>query len=149
LSRFIIHGWISLVMGVSKRTSIIVVSIVAVLAVVAAFNTQALFKSDDYNDVTVDEAWDLIQGKPELVVLDVRTQAEYDDGHIEDAILIPVAELPDRLSELSKDDEILVYCRSGNRSSTAVGIMEDAGFSKIFHMNEGMNGWLAAGLPVV
>jgi len=136
-------------MGVSKRTSIIVVGLVAVLAVVAAFNTQDFFKSEDYSDVTVNEAWNLIQSKPELVVLDVRTQAEYDDGHIEGAILIPVDEIADRLGELSKDDEILVYCRSGNRSGTAVGIMEEAGFSKIYHMNEGMNGWLVAGLPVV
>lgn len=136
-------------MGVSKRTSVIVVGFVAVLAVLAAFNTQDLFRSDNYGDVTVNEAWDLIQSKPGLVILDVRTQSEYDDGHIEGAVLIPVQELADRLGDLSKDDEILVYCRSGNRSATAVGIMEDHGFSKIFHMNQGMNGWLSEGLPVV
>ena len=136
-------------MGVSKRTSIIVISLVAVLAVLAAFNTQDLFRSDNYGDVTVNEAWDLIQSEPGLVILDVRTQPEYDEGHIEGAILIPVAELPDRLDELSKGDEILVYCRSGNRSATAVGIMEENGFSKIYHMNQGMNGWLSEGLPVV
>ena len=136
-------------MTVSKRTSIIVVSVVAVLAVVAAFNTQNFFRSDNYGDVTVNEAWDLIQNEPELVVLDVRTQTEYDDGHIEGAILIPVAELPDRLDELSTDDEILVYCRTGNRSGTAVGIMEENGFSKIYHMHEGISTWLSEGLPVV
>jgi rhodanese-related sulfurtransferase len=136
-------------MGVSKRTSVIVVGVVAVLAVLAAFNTQDFFRSNNYGDVTVNEAWDLIQSKPGLVILDVRTQSEYDEAHIEGAILIPVQELPDRLDELSKNDEILVYCRTGNRSSTAVGIMEDDGFSKIYHMNQGISVWLSEGLPVV
>ncbi len=136
-------------MGVSKRTSIVVFSVVAVLSVVAAFNTQDFFRNDNYGDVTVNEAWDLIQNEPELVILDVRTQTEYDDGHIEGAILIPVAELPDRLDELSANDEILVYCRTGNRSGTAVAIMEENGFSKIYHMNEGISTWISEGLPVV
>jgi rhodanese-related sulfurtransferase len=136
-------------MGVSKRTSVIVVGVVAVLAVLAAFNTQDFFRSNNYGDVTVNEAWDLIQSKPGLVILDVRTQSEYDETHIEGAVLIPVQELPDRLDELSKNDEILVYCRTGNRSSTAVGIMEDDGFSKIYHMNQGISVWLSEGLPVV
>lgn len=136
-------------MGVSKRTSVIVVGVVAVLAILAAFNTQDFFRSDNYGDVTVNEAWSLIQSKPGLVILDVRTQSEYDEAHIEGAILIPVQELPDRLDELSKNDEILVYCRTGNRSSTAVGIMEDDGFSKIYHMNQGISVWLSEGLPVV
>ena len=136
-------------MGVSKRTSVIVVGVVAVLAILAAFNTQGFFRSDNYGDVTVNEAWPLIQSKPGLVILDVRTQSEYDEAHIEGAILIPVQELPDRLDELSKNDEILVYCRTGNRSSTAVGIMEDDGFSKIYHMNQGISVWLSEGLPVV
>ncbi len=136
-------------MGVSKRTSVIVIGVVAVLAILAAFNTQDFFRSDNYGDVTVNEAWSLIQSKPGLVILDVRTQSEYDEAHIEGAILIPVQELPDRLDELSKNDEILVYCRTGNRSSTAVGIMEDDGFSKIYHMNQGISVWLSEGLPVV
>ncbi len=136
-------------MGVSKRTSVIVVGVVAVLAILAAFNTQDFFRSDNYGDVTVNEAWGLIQNKPGLVILDVRTQSEYDEAHIEGAILIPVQELPERLDELSKNDGILVYCRTGNRSSTAVGIMEDDGFSKIYHMNQGISVWLSEGLPVV
>ncbi len=136
-------------MGVSKRTSVIVMGVVAVLAVLAAFNTQDFFRSDNYGDVTVNEAWDLIQSKHGLVILDVRTQSEYDEGHIEGAVLIPVLELPDRLDELSKNDEILVYYRTGHRSSTAVGIMEDDGFSKIYHMNQGISVWISEGLPVV
>ena len=136
-------------MTVSKRTSIIMLAVVAVIAVLAAFNTQDFFRRDNYADVTVNEAWELIQSEPELVVLDVRTQTEYDDGHIEGAINIPVEEIADRLSELSADDDILVYCRTGNHSGTAVRIMEENGFSKIYHMHEGISTWVSEDLPVV
>ena len=136
-------------MSVSKRTSIVVLSVVAILAIVAAFNTQDLFRSDNYGDVSVNAAWDLIQNEPEMVILDVRTPSEYEDAHIEGAINIPVEEIVDRLNELSANDVILVYCRTGNRSGTAVGIMEENGFSKIYHMHEGISTWIAEGLPVV
>ena len=136
-------------MSVSKRTSIIVLSVVAIFAVVVAFNTQDLFRRDNYGDVSVNAAWDLIQNEPEIVILDVRTPSEYEDAHIEGAINISVEEIVDRLNELSANDVILVYCRTGNRSGTAVVIMEENGFSKIYHMYEGISTWISEGLPVV
>ena len=136
-------------MSISKRTSIVVLSVVAILAVVVAFNSQDLLRSDNYGDVSVNAAWDLIQNEPKMVILDVRTLSEYEDAHIEGAINIPVEEIVDRLNELSANDVILVYCRTGNRSGTAVGIMEENGFSKIYHMHEGISTWISEGLPVV
>ncbi len=105
--------------------------------------------TQEYADVTVAEAKALIEEKPDMVILDVRTPSEFDDGHIEGAINIPVDYLAGRLDELSKDDELLVYCRTGNRSARAVGILNDNGFMKIFHMDAGITGWLDAGYPVV
>ena len=105
--------------------------------------------SQEYGDVTVAEAKALIEEKPDMVILDVRTPSEYNDGHLEGAINIPVDSLAGSLDELSEDDELLVYCRTGNRSARAVGILEDGGFTKIFHMDEGITGWLDAGYPVV
>jgi rhodanese-related sulfurtransferase len=102
-----------------------------------------------YGDVSVAEAKALIEGKPDVVILDVRTPSEFEDGHLEGAINIPVDDLAERLDELSEDDELLIYCRTGNRSARAVGILEDNGFTKIFHMDEGITGWLDAGYPVV
>jgi rhodanese-related sulfurtransferase len=103
----------------------------------------------NYGDVTINEAWNLIQDKEDLVILDVRTQTEYDEGHIEGAILIPVQELPDRLDELDKSNEHIVYCRTGNRSSTAVEILGEAGFSKVYHISDGITAWISEGYPVV
>jgi len=136
---------------VSRRTTVIVMAVVAIAAIAAALYTPKLLHwgEDDYGDVTVQEASNLIADKPELVVLDVRTVSEFNDGHIEGAINIPVDELANRLTELNKNDELLVYCRTGNRSTTAVGILEDAGFTKIYHMHEGISVWVQQGYPVV
>ena len=103
----------------------------------------------EYGDVTVELARELIQEKPSLVILDVRTDGEYRDGHIEGAVNIPVNELEVRLGELEKEDETLVYCRTGNRSGTAVGILKENGYEKIFHMDKGITAWTAAGYPTV
>ena len=139
-------------MMVSKRTMYVVMLGTAILAVVGAVYTPTLMNWGDdgeYGDVTVEEASILIGDKPDLVILDVRTQAEYDTGHIEGAILIPNTELSDRLDELDDSDELLVYCRTGNRSSGAVEILDDAGFNKIYHMNDGISTWISEGYPVV
>ena len=136
-------------MMVSKRTMYLVMAGTAILAVVAAIYTPTLMNWGDYGDVTVEEASDLIADKPDMVILDVRTQTEYDDGHIEGAILIPHTELADRLDELDKGDEILVYCRTGNRSTTAMEILGENGFTNVYHMNEGITTWISEGYPVV
>ncbi len=120
------------------------------LAVVASvlFAPSLLPRRDGYGDVTVQEARSLIADKPDLVILDVRTASEYEDGHIEGAVNIPVQELSVRLDELSREDELLVYCRTGNRSAQAVDILQDVGFTKIYHMDAGITGWIEAGYPV-
>jgi len=119
------------------------------LIILASAYAYFLTPTQEYDDVTVAEAKALIEGKSDLVILDVRNPSEFDDGHIEGAINIPVDYLAGSLDELSKDDELLVYCRTGNRSARAVGILNDNGFTKIFHMDEGITGWLDAGYLVI
>ena len=131
-----------------------VIAVVAILAVVAGVYTPKIMnwgESDEgnYGDVSIQEAIELMEQKTDLVILDARTVGEFDDGHIEDSINIPVDELASRLDELSKDDELLVYCRTGNRSGSAVTILSDAGYTKIYHMNEGISVWIQQGHPVV
>ena len=100
-------------------------------------------------DVSAEEAARLIGTLNNLVILDVRTQEEYDVEHIQNAVLIPVQELENRVDELFKDETLLVYCRTGNRSQTAVTILEENGFTKIYHMNGGITTWKSAGYPTV
>ncbi|MDH5690300.1 MAG: rhodanese-like domain-containing protein [Candidatus Bathyarchaeota archaeon] len=116
--------------------------------VVFSFCSPCINASSGWVDVTVSEAKDMIDSNPLLVVLDVRTQSEYDSGHIRNAELIPHTELEARISELDENRETLVYCGSGGRSVTASQILVDYGFSKVYNMIDGIMAWIGAGYPV-
>lgn len=133
-----------------KTLKIATLSVIITLSAILIYyiQTQPLNMEIGYGDITIEQAKSLIESKPFLIILDVRTQEEYDSGHIEGAILIPVDEIENRLDELSKNDELLVYCRTGNRSSTAVNILQANGFTKIFHMNDGIVDWIQAGSDI-
>lgn len=104
-----------------------------------------------YREVSAKEAKELIQGKKGFVVLDVRTPKEYYAGHLENARLIPVQQLSQRISEIEelKNKEFLVYCRSGNRSTVASEILKENGFKKLYNMRLGIKSWLQEGYPTV
>ena len=85
----------------------------------------------------------------EVFILDVRTQEEYDAGYIRGSTLIPVQELKERLDEVPKDKKILVYCRTGRRSTQASEILADNGFKEIYNMKGGIVDWTNAGYEVV
>lgn len=102
-----------------------------------------------YITVNVSEAKNMIESIPDLVILDVRTQAEYETGYIKGAVLIPVAELEGRLNELDKERQTLVYCKSGRRSATASEILVENGFQKVYNMEGGILAWMDAGYPIV
>lgn len=80
-------------------------------------------------------------------LLDVREPYEFKDGHIPGARLVPLGDLANRLSDLPDDREILVICRSGNRSGRAAKQLTKAGY-KAINLRGGMIGWQQAGLPI-
>lgn len=84
-------------------------------------------------NITAEEAKAIMDSETEYLILDVRTQAEYDEGHIPGAVLIPNTEIEARAeAELpDKDQMLLVYCRSGNRSKKAVDILVKLGYTNI------------------
>lgn len=77
-------------------------------------------------------------------LLDVRQPGEYQEKHIPGAILIPLKELPDRLSELDPDIETIVYCRSGARSRSATQLLQEREFRKVCNMTGGILSWQGA-----
>jgi len=85
----------------------------------------------------------------EAVVLDVREQSEWSDGHISKAKHIPLGQLKNRLGDLEKykDKPIIAVCRSGNRSGHACGLLKKAGFENLHNLAGGMQAWEQAGLP--
>lgn len=81
------------------------------------------------------------------LVLDVRTQAEFDAGHVPGAVLIPHDQLAQRLDEVPADREVVVYCHSGRRATLAERVLADSG-REVSQLEGSWIGWRAAGLPV-
>jgi rhodanese-related sulfurtransferase len=87
---------------------------------------------------------------PTLVVLDVRSAAEYADGHVPGARNVPHDEIATRLPELGelRDRDLVVYCKSGRRAGLALDALGKAGFTRLWHLEGDMQAWTAAGRPV-
>ena len=81
--------------------------------------------------------------------VDVREPSEWAEVHIPYATLIPLGELTARLSEIPKDKDIVVVCRSGNRSAVGRDLLLNSGFTSVTSMAGGMSTWQAQGHPVV
>ncbi len=95
-----------------------------------------------YQQITQEEAKEMIDTQ-EVIILDVREQDEYDDGHIPDAVLLPVGTIDeDTAAEVisRKDSVVLVYCRSGNRSKTASSTLAELGYTNVYEFG-GINTW--------
>lgn len=95
------------------------------------------------DDIAPDETRKLLESYPpgSFQLLDVRQPNEYERIHIPGASLIPLSELPERLGELDRDREVIVYCRSGVRSRSGCQILQGAGFAKVLNMKGGILAW--------
>ena len=98
------------------------------------------------SSVNTDEAYQMYQQSSTFTV-DVRTQQEWDEYHAPYTTLIPLDQLQNRLSEVPKDKEILVVCRSGNRSQQGRDILLSAGYNAT-SMAGGLKEWYAKGYPI-
>lgn len=108
------------------------------------------FEGPRYWEVTSKEGADLI-ANIDPFILDVRTEGEYLQGHLENSFLLPVQILEDEIGSIEKykDQDILIYCRSGNRSTVAAKILLDAGFTNVYNLRYGITEWISNGYDVV
>lgn len=83
-----------------------------------------------------------------VFVLDVRTPAEFAAGHVPDAVNIPHDQVAERLADVPKDKDVVVYCRSGRRSDLAAKVLSANGYTRVGHLEGDMQAWEAKGLPV-
>ncbi len=132
-----------------KRICLVVFAgIVLIAALSGCISTTKSPEKAQYVDITVQQAKEMID-RGEVFILDVRTQEEYDTGHIKGSVLIPVLELDKGLNEIPRDRKLLVYCRSGHRSLQASDILVNNGFAEVYNMDNGITGWVKAGYEVV
>ena len=84
---------------------------------------------------------EMILAGERLILLDIRDDWEWEKAHLETALHIPFAELPDRLDELETSQEIIVYCHHGDRSIDACLILWEHGFRKVRNLTGGIEAW--------
>lgn len=96
-------------------------------------------------DITPQEGQTRVQQGALLV--DVREQNEYDELRAEGATLLPLSELESRFSELPKDRELVMICRSGARSARAGEYLKENGYDRVVNLGGGTLAWAEAGLP--
>ena len=83
----------------------------------------------------------------EIQIVDVRRQPEWDEGHIEGALLVPLHQLSSQLGKLDRARPIAVHCKGGYRSAIACSLIQRAGFDQVMNLTGGFDAWRACGLP--
>jgi len=126
-----------------KNFLFIVISIILIFGVTSCASPA----TSTSTNISVEKAEE-IYSSDGAFFLDVREVDEWNQAHIPGATLIPLGELKQRLSELPKDQPIVVYCRSGNRSQTGRDILLEAGFESVTSMDGGINDWYQSGFPI-
>nr|WP_320147209.1 rhodanese-like domain-containing protein [uncultured Anaeromusa sp.] len=125
---------------------VVFISALVLLAVVAlGCKTQANTAGDlpaGYHKITAAEAKQKMAANQQAVVLDVRTAEEYHEKHLPNAVLLPLAEVKEKAATVlpDKSAEILVYCRSGNRSRQAAVLLLELGYGSVYDFG-GIQDW--------
>jgi rhodanese-related sulfurtransferase len=106
--------------------------------------------SSSTNDLSVSEFSNKV-AETGVITLDVRTPGEFNEGHIEGALLVDFqsGNFENEIASLDKSKTYAVYCRSGSRSGQAVKVMSEAGFTNIYNLNGGVIDWANAGMNLV
>jgi hydroxyacylglutathione hydrolase len=102
-------------------------------------------RTSDLHLISAEDLHDRATGGSSMVLVDVRSPLEFQDGHISGAVNIPAPDLRTRYNELDPDKPTFLVCSSGNRSSLAASILKQKGFQEVHNVAGGMTGYSAAG----
>jgi rhodanese-related sulfurtransferase len=119
-----------------------------ILSVLLAVVVTATAVASNYTNITSTQAKVMLD-KGGIYLLDVRTPQEYQQGHLQGAVLIPLDQIEKRFVEIPKNRKILIYCAVGSRSNAAAGFLAGKGYKDIYNMKDGIVGWHRKGFPIV
>jgi phage shock protein E len=133
------------------------------IAIFLAASMLATCSASPFTNVSVTTARNMIYSTnyPNLVVMDVRTVTDFNNGHLLGAINVPVlppspfntaaltAWINSPEGQSHKNDEIIVYCVTGARQNVSATLLEQNGFTKVYNMTGAINAWKAAALPLI
>lgn len=102
-----------------------------------------------YENISIQEYSDnYITSSTDHILVDVRTKGEYKDGHLPNAINIPLNELNKRMAEIPENKPIIVVCASGNRSKSGASKLVSAGYENVSNLKGGTMTWMMTGNPI-
>ncbi|MFO7664094.1 MAG: rhodanese-like domain-containing protein [Chloroflexota bacterium] len=142
------------------RTLLPVIGLILILALAGCGGTQGGSSLEANNSATVGvdletlpDSVDVqtvngLMNDPEVFLIDVREPYEYEAGHIPGITLIPMGDVASRLNEIPTDKEVIITCRSGNRSGQVADYLRAQGFTNVHNMEGGILAWEAAGFEV-
>ncbi len=121
-----------------------------IAAILISSSLLACSKQEGLQDVSATEFQSQLSSSDDKQIVDVRTIVEYNNGHIEGAILADISSnlFQEVVAKLDKDKPVYVYCLSGGRSSAAASQLKEMGFKSIINLSGGMLAWQSANLPV-
>jgi rhodanese-related sulfurtransferase len=145
-----------------RKKRLIQLSLVTLGVVILAGLIWAVIRGNTTNSETQSVQASVLQALPEEIsvtdayqfyeegafLLDVRTQEEWDEYHIPGTALIPLDELESRLNEVPSDQDVVVVCRSGNRSQVGRDVLLQGGLTRVTSMDGGVSDWRLAGYPI-
>jgi rhodanese-related sulfurtransferase len=120
-----------------------------IFLIARAYNYLKPNEPRNYTSLNTEEAWNKIKEGQNITIIDVRNKDEYKTEHIKRTKNIPLNQMEKTKGKLPKDKDVIVYCQNGGRSIRAIRQLEVAGFTKLFHMHEGLRGWKKADHPTI
>ena len=136
-------GWVNLKIDEEKAGT---------LKTIKAFKDWFVIRAKkEASEISVEETHRLLQGKEPVVLLDIREKEEIALGYIEGATFLPQGLLSEKVESLLPDKNVpvVVYCAGGIRSLAAAKVMKERGYTQVFSMAKGIDGWKKAGYEVV
>lgn len=131
----------------SRNRSLVWGALALIVVVIAGFWFMSSGNSQYPLEISVSDA--AAKRDSGAFILDVRQPDEWNEVHIPGATLIPLDQLASRVDELPRDQEIVVVCRSGNRSQAGRDVLLQAGFTQVTSMAGGVTQWKSAGYETV
>ena len=123
-------------------------TITLILLIALLIGNIVVDKLKKYEDIDANGAITLMDDKKNLIILDVREDKERKLGYINGDVHIPMSDIKNKLGTLDKNKTVLVYCRSGSRSSHIAGMLTRNAFENVYNLKGGINAWKRAKLPI-
>jgi len=126
-----------------KKATLLIMILIGTLAVISCGKSEEVItEKGTFTKISAQDAKKIMDEEKNIVILDVRTEEEYSSGHIENSVLISVDDLKDKAESIlkDKDQKILIYCRTGNRSNTALKKLKEMGYTNLYDFG-GINSW--------